>query len=169
MTKRIGPLLFDVALLVVSVMSCDRPQDMTFDIVHNPCEPLVVVPAEGSTLAERGNLAQAVELWNQAVSAQLTLDDLPDAPRLPVRFEDGALAIYGVYEDEEGKVLINRRLGGLAQVVTIAHELGHSFGLYHVAKSQRLSVMNKGNLVVAPNAGDVSDVRAIWGDCREGS
>jgi hypothetical protein len=45
----------------------------------------------------------------------------------------------------------------------IAHEIGHAFGLVHV--TGRASVMNAGNIDVAPNAGDAADLSALWGAC----
>jgi hypothetical protein len=65
--------------------------------------------------------------------------------------------------------LINRRLSGEPLEITVAHELGHAFGLWHVEHEVRTSVMNPGNLTVAPNAGDASDVAVLWGRCPDGA
>jgi predicted Zn-dependent protease len=48
--------------------------------------------------------------------------------------------------------------------VTIAHELGHTFGLWHVHPSTRRSVMNPGNTTITPTERDVDSVRALWGN-----
>ena len=58
-------------------------------------------------------------------------------------------------------------LGGSAQAVTIAHEIGHAFGLAHVPAGERASVMNPGNLNIEPNADDAATLALRWGACRE--
>ena len=50
--------------------------------------------------------------------------------------------------------------------MTIAHEIGHAFGLWHVKPSVRRSVMNPGNTTVTPTERDVDSVRALWGKLR---
>ena len=64
-------------------------------------------------------------------------------------------------------MFINTDLSGGAQAVTIAHEIGHAFGLAHVPSGERASVMNPGNLNVEPNAADVATLALRWGGCRE--
>ena len=64
------------------------------------------------------------------------------------------------------KPFVNDDLAGGPLVVTIAHEIGHAFGLVHV--SDRPSVMNVGNLVVEPNTGDVTALVALWSTCDAG-
>ena len=51
------------------------------------------------------------------------------------------------------------------RAVTIAHEIGHAFGLLHVSVDDDASVMNDGNLVTEPNGFDVDALRSLWGAC----
>ena len=135
-------------------------------ITHDPCQPVVVVPATDATDAERAGIVAALKLWNDAAGARLTLDEIDGAPRVPISFRDAAPVFFGIYEDNVGDILINRDLDEdpAACAVTIAHELGHSFGLVHV--SDKTSVMVAGNVTVPPGAVDVAALAALWGSCR---
>ena len=62
-------------------------------------------------------------------------------------------------------MFINTDLAGAPLAVTIAHEIGHAFGLVHVPADQRTSVMNPNNLVVEPTAEDVDTLATRWGGC----
>ena len=81
-------------------------------------------------------------------------------------FRDGAPAIYGYYEDTTATIYINVEVSDPAErAVTIAHELGHAFGLIHIPTSVRPSVMNPGNLTVVPDGGDAAALASKWGSC----
>lgn len=69
---------------------------------------------------------------------------------MTVAFVSGPQADYGYYD--AGAISINDALDGDAAAIAIAHELGHSIGLVHV--TDRGSVMNPGNLTIAPTAAD---------------
>jgi hypothetical protein len=100
---------------------------------------------------------------SSVVSAAPAVDGSGAAPStLPVRFMPAAAFSHGYY-DPSGEVLINDDLTARPLVVTIAHEVGHAFGLVHV--TDRPSVMNPGNLDIEPNAGDVAALAALWGTC----
>ena len=71
------------------------------------------------------------------------------------------------YDDEGAVVYINHDLDGRETAITVAHELGHAFGLYHVRKEERTSVMNHGNLVHEPNDSDVDALEDVWGACSD--
>ena len=151
---------------------------MRFD----PCLPLALVVDEGTSAARVAGAGAAVDLWNQAAASRLSVESATpalgpagappaappaDAPAtLPVHFEVAAAPSHGYYDPERGEVLINDDLMARSLVVTIAHEVGHAFGLVHV--SGRPSVMNPGNLDVEPNAGDVAALAALWGACGGG-
>lgn len=142
------------------------PTDQTIDIVHDPCEPLVLAPAPDATGAEVDGVSAAMALWQDRADARLTMDDVPGAMRLPIRFESAALAFFGLYDDEEGIVFVNADLEDpYERAVTITHEIGHAFGLVHVGRGERRSVMNPSNLDVLPTPEDVEALATIWGPC----
>ena len=141
--------------------------DTRLEIVFDVCEPLLVVPGPGAGDDELASLDEAIEMWNRLGQTSLSRGQ-PDSravgPVLEVEFETAADVFHGVYDDERGRIFINLRLtDDHARAVTIAHELGHAFGLFHV--SGRSSVMNARNLIVEPNDGDADELRGLWGDC----
>jgi hypothetical protein len=84
-------------------------------------------------------------------------------PTVPLRFEAAAALSHGFYDPVRGLVLVNDDLVARPLAVTIAHEVGHAFGLVHV--TNRPSVMNPGNLEVEPNASDATALADLWGRC----
>jgi hypothetical protein len=106
----------------------------------------------------------ALDLWNQAAATRLSLaPSAGEAATIPLRFQRAAPLSHGFYDPGTGQILINEDLADHHLAVTIAHELGHAFGLPHV--SGRASVMTAGNLDVEPNSGDVDALAAFWGRC----
>ena len=159
--------ILSLSLMAVSALACGSGSpDETIDVTYAPCEPLQLVPASDATADEMASLEDAIAMW-QDYGVDITLDERPDARKLPVKFEPAALAFYGLYEDEVGEVLINRRLDDRRErAITIAHELGHAFGLWHVDRGDRVSVMNTHNLDVEPNVGDMEALEATWRGCQ---
>lgn len=141
--------------------------DHTLQVVFDVCEPLALVPGAGADPAELASLDAAIEMWNRLGQSQLsraTASSSTTQRTLEVRFETAAAVFYGVYDDERGVVFINHRLADHQQrAITIAHELGHAFGLFHIGG--RDSVMNPTNLQIEPTAEDAEELRALWGDC----
>ncbi len=89
-----------------------------------------------------------------------------DTPELVIEFRDAGTAFYGQYDDTAPAVYINLSVTDPTErAITIAHELGHALGLVHIAPASRISVMNPGNLTVAPNAGDAAALASEWGGC----
>jgi hypothetical protein len=159
-----------VLYLVVAVCGCDSYGPIGDGIVYDPCSPLAVVATDPATEAERTGIADAVALWNAAGVIGLTVDTDGDgdgdgeADRIAVSFEPASPIFYGIYRADRGDIVINHALATPAhRSITIAHELGHAFGLLHVDGSP--SLMNEGNLEVGVMARDVDALRALWGSC----
>jgi len=161
--------LLALALLlpVVTLTSCSSSERsgviaMTYDV----CAPLRLVPADDASPEEVGAIDEAIEMWRSMGVTTLTRGPtLADGmPEVPIRFQKAGTLFHGLYEDSIGVVFVNRSLGvPHERAVTIAHEVGHAFGLYHV--SGRVSVMNPGNLAIEPNAGDQQALATTWGAC----
>jgi len=137
------------------------PHAVTFD----PCRVTIVTEA-GCTQAELASVDAGLGLWNDAAGLQLARDVSTETRSLLVRFEDAYPAFRGEYDDERGIALVNRQLTDpYARAITVAHEVGHAFGLKHVDPDERASLMNPGNIEVMPTRQDVARLRALWGDC----
>lgn len=158
------------ALCLASVcwfsVACDSAGDTTIDITHSPCEPLVVAPDPDTTAEERESVSAAMLLWNQRAHSRLGWQAEPGVPEVALRFEEASLVFLGLYDDEVGRVLINRKLTDHHErTVTIAHELGHVFGLFHISRSERASVMNTANVTIEPTVEDADALATLWGPC----
>jgi hypothetical protein len=143
--------------------------DTTIDIVHDVCAP-ISLSVSAPTDAQRAGIAGALELWRaHGIGTVSVLDGVAaGAESIPLRFEPAALAFHGLYDDETGTVYINSDIEALAPLsIVIAHELGHSFGLPHIATAERSSLMNPGNLVTPPTDADQAAVTALWGPCAQ--
>ncbi|MDB4955358.1 MAG: hypothetical protein JWO36_2927 [Myxococcales bacterium] len=89
----------------------------------------------------------------------------PSAPTLGIAFRSAPVVDMGFYDDTTGTIFVNLDLVDPRQrTITIAHELGHAFGLLHV--TDRPSVMNPANLTIAPNDADLAAVAERWGTCK---
>jgi hypothetical protein len=82
---------------------------------------------------------------------------------VPLHFQAAAPPSHGFFDPARGEIFVNVDLEARPLTVTIAHELGHAFGLVHV--TDRASVMTAGNLDVQPNVGDVAALVKLWGAC----
>lgn len=136
------------------------------DVTYDPCDT-EVAPDGAATDDEIASLDAALELWNQGGSFRLIRSASHDEQRPPlvVHFRGSLGAFRGFYNDELGEIAINRRLKSDRRTITIAHELGHAFGLWHVDSSTQRSVMNPGNTAIEPTLQDIEDVRELWGSC----
>jgi hypothetical protein len=144
-------------------------------VARDPCAPLALA-APAATAAEQAGIAGALALWrDRGVAAFDALGTAAasapalgaDAWPIEIRFDAAAAAFHGVYDPTAARVLINRDLGDPATVaIVIAHELGHVFGLAHVAADARISLMNPGNLITPPTEADQGALEARWGRCR---
>jgi len=125
-----------------------------------------VTPTAATTTQAQG-LADALALWRARGVTAFDATPAPGAPVLRLEFQSAAAIFHGLYDDQAGVIYINDDLTEPATIsIVVAHELGHAFGLFHVPASERLSVMNPGNLAIAPTAEDQRAVEALWGACR---
>jgi hypothetical protein len=154
-------------LCLALAAACDAGVgDSTIDITYDPCSDIQILPAADATDPELASLDDAMAMWNQAAATSLSRQPRMGARSIAVRFEKAAPLFHGIYLDEIGDVVINRALGDRRErAITIAHELGHAFGLEHVDPDTRPSVMNPDNLRIPPGAGDVAALAELWGGC----
>jgi len=159
-------------VLCVSLLSaCGEPaSSIQGGVTFDPCQPLAVMPDATATVAQRQAIADGIALWNAAAGTRLSVGGgAPDPqatapiPSLPLHYQSAAAPFHGLYDPPTGQVFINDDLDGHPREVTIAHEVGHSFGLLHVPGSERPSLMNPGNLVNEPTSADVATLAALWG------
>lgn len=138
------------------------------DVLYDPCAG-VVVAVDSDDPAQLEAVDAAVALWNDFRPLRLTREEVSDFPRLRISFEGAAAAFRGVYDDERGVVVVNRDLPNAhVRTITVAHELGHAFGLWHTASGDGASVMKADNVDVAPTPGDVARLQSIWQSCTVG-
>jgi Zn-dependent protease with chaperone function len=157
-------------VLFAALSACDvapREADIRFD----PCQLLVLEPPADANPGQRQALRDAVALW-QAVGVQrVAVADarLRSGQRLSVDFRKAAANFFGYYDGQRGRIAVNASLtDATARAVTLAHEVGHAWGLPHVPPTTRRSVMNPANLDVPPQPADAAAVWALVGGLCEG-
>ena len=157
-------------LLCLALAACGVEADLAGPhILHDPCEPTVIVTAADATAGELASIDAALAMWADVGIDTLTRMPSPAAQRILLGFEDAAPLFFGLYEPTRGQVVVNRQLqDGQARAVTIAHELGHALGLFHIDRDRRRSVMNEGNLSVIPTQADADELMRYWGPCSRG-
>lgn len=175
---RIPPIVFAMSLLTTS---CEKAEpDEFIDIVFDPCETIFLEVQSTFSNEQYEAVRQAGRMWNDLLGSSIGISELAanmdvyqdgDAPfsvadrTIPVVFDRAAEAFRGYYDDENGVIYINDRLAIENIAYTLAHEIGHSFGLFHIEKTNRISVMNHGNMSIAPNREDAKAVENLWGIC----
>jgi hypothetical protein len=138
------------------------------DITYDPCG-VQVLPDDDATDAELQSLDAAFALWNRSGGFRVQRSERGGVQEQPlvVHFRKSLGPFHGYYDDEAGEISIPSGMHETERTVTIAHEIGHAFGLWHVKLSARPSVMNPGNTTIMPTEQDVDSVRALWGKCDE--
>lgn len=155
-------------LAAAACAACSDPHASEGAGAHDACAPLTIT-ATAATPAEQAGIDGALALWrDRGVSAfDAARPGAAGPAALDIQFADAAPVFHGVYDPDGGRVLINRDLTDPATLaIVIAHEIGHAFGLVHVAPAARLSLMNPGNLITPPTDADQRAVEALWGRCR---
>jgi Zn-dependent peptidase ImmA (M78 family) len=157
-------VIFALAL----VTACAGEGDAVIDRMFDPCAPLVL-DTSSATPAQQDGVRDAIALWSSRGVTSFADPAIADAPVIPVLFEEASPAVHGYYDDETAVIYVNSVLDAdpEARAVTIAHELGHAFGLYHVERGERVSVMNPANLRVPPTEDDQHAVELLWGRCAD--
>lgn len=150
--------------LFSSCVELSPEEDQTINIVYDPCDRTLVQAAPNTTSVELAAIDEAIALWQEVANVKMSRDRISADQTLDVRFENAALVFRGLYEDEIGDVVVNRRLSDPDErAITVAHEFGHALGLPHV--ETRPSIMNSGNLELRPLEGDVDALSELWGPC----
>lgn len=133
--------------------------------MFDACAP-IAVNAPSADDARAAGIEQALASWRDHGVGSLTLGAAAGVAAIELRFEAAAPAFHGYYDDELGVIYVNTALADRDQLaVTVAHELGHAFGLWHVSADERTSVMNPGNLRTAPTDDDAAALAELWGAC----
>lgn len=149
------------------VAACGGAESASVE-AHDACAPLALHVA-APTAIEAAGIGDALALWRDRGITAMTLGDAPGADGLNVRFADAADTFHGVYDPPSASILINRDLttGRTPDqlAIVIAHELGHVYGLVHVDRDERSSLMNPGNLSTPPTDDDQRALEALWGTC----
>jgi hypothetical protein len=173
--------VFLLGLSALGTLACNDGRT-TLNRTFDACAPLHIALEPDTPPARAQAIADGLAMWNTLAGTQLT-DGPPlqldsgaapsaDAPasattEVPMRFESAAPAFFGLYDDDNAVIYINKDLDGNwpALSITVAHEVGHTMGLLHVPPGTRKSVMNPGNITVQPTAADAEALVALWGAC----
>jgi hypothetical protein len=128
--------------------------------VFDACQPLQLITPNASA-AELASIDEAAAMWH-ALGVLAPPREAADAG-VPITFDKGPPFLYGIYDGT--KISINLLLEDEPRAIVIAHEVGHALGLLHVPIEERHSVMNPGNLTIAPTAEDRDAIFTLWGAC----
>lgn len=169
--RRRSPFLFLLAVAALPGVACaPAPAAGGPAVTFDPCTPLTLAPDATATSAQQAGVVAGAALWNASAGSDLLMAAGPTAdagttPVLPIHFQVAAAPFHGLYDAPNGQIFVNEDLVGEDLAITVAHEVGHSFGLVHIPPDVRASLMNPGNLTVLPTPQDVATLAGIWGRC----
>jgi hypothetical protein len=144
-------------------------------IMFDACQPLTLAPDPGIPAAQSDGVAAGIALWNAAAGTKLALAAASDPSvaagadaatplTLPVHFQQAGAPFHGLYDAPNGQIFINDDLTDHQLAVTLAHEVGHAFGLLH--RTDQPSLMNPSNLMIEPQPVDIDTLETRWGACQ---
>jgi hypothetical protein len=158
---------YGIILAVLGVSAgagCSGDQDESIDIVHDVCAPPRLM-APTATEVQALGIDLSTQLWRARGVPQLGLGATESI--IEVRFEGSSSPSFGYYDDETGVIYINAQISDPSVLsIVIAHELGHAFGLLHVERDDRASLMNPGNIATPPTEADQHELERLWGVCQ---
>jgi len=172
-------LLSRLSLTLLSlsqVVGCADESAPITGLTFDACAPLDIGIAPALTAEQMQGVTDALAMWNQAAGTALAPVTMVEGasstafatptPMVPLTFQVAAAPFHGLYDDGAARIYVNEDLTDVGPLrITIAHEIGHAFGLPHVSASVRRSLMNTGNTTVGITAEDVDALAAIWGRC----
>jgi Zn-dependent protease with chaperone function len=151
--------------MLAALAACSADHAASYD-ARDPCAALAITPLD-ATPVELDGISGAISLWRDRGVSAFDPALAADPPAVAIRFDDAAEAFHGVYDPASATIAINRGITDRTTLaIVVAHELGHVFGLAHVATVTRASLMNPGNLVTPPTDADQRTLEALWGTCR---
>jgi hypothetical protein len=163
---RLAAVTLTLTLTSALALGCGGGDAFSGDwIMFDACAPLAILPDATVTAEQSNGILAGMALWNDRAGTRLTLAPGGGPPGVPLHFQSAAPNFHGLYDAPRGEVFINDDLSGAPLAITIAHEIGHVFGLTHVPPDERTSVMNPNNLVVEPTPEDVDTLANRWGVC----
>ena len=168
-------------LLLSFVVGCADESAGGAGLTFDACAPLIIDAGTSLTAVQAQGVADALAMWNQSAGTLLTTtgasaayESAPSAPSaaatpvVPLVFQAAAPPFHGFYDNHAGMVFINEDLTDVDPLhITAAHEIGHVFGLPHVSRDVRASLMNSGNTTVGITPEDVEALAALWGRCPQ--
>jgi hypothetical protein len=158
-----------VAMLALASCAGTEPVPAGEALAFDACAALTISLERTVTTTHRDGVVAGAELWNARAATRLSVATgaaPAGAAAIPLLFRPAFAASRGYYDGAAGLILVNDGLGDRSVLaVTVAHELGHAFGLAHVPPGVRPSVMNPDTIDVEPTPEDALALAAAWGPC----
>lgn len=162
-------LLLSLSLSIAASLSagCTDESGGAPGLTFDACAPLDIGVSPALTSEQMQGVTDALAMWNQAAGTALATPTVASSASLiPLTFQFAAPPFHGLYDDRAGHIYVNEDLTDVDPLrITIAHEIGHAFGLPHVSPSVRPSLMNSGNTTIGITGEDVDALAALWGRC----